>query len=143
MYGRLAVAGTAVDITSLGLQVCGEIVSFWFCQAWRGFNEDIQNIGQKANGLRMPLRYLRQLIEDFRTTDPMIASDLEEKAKSIEQAIKRLKAATDRYSSTASDQDSLWFQLKKAAYPFRKEGLCDMASDLDSVQRVLDTALLM
>ncbi|KAJ5434000.1 hypothetical protein N7491_004595 [Penicillium cf. griseofulvum] len=140
MSDPISVAGTAVGIISLGLQVCGEIVSF--CQAWQGFNDDIQNIGQKADGLRMPLRALRRLIEDFRTTDPTIATDLEQKAKSIEQAIKRLKTATDRYSSTASDTDSFRFQLKKAAYPFRKEGLRDMASDLDSVQGVLDTALL-
>ncbi|KAJ5158207.1 uncharacterized protein N7500_007858 [Penicillium coprophilum] len=137
MSDPFSIAGSAVGIISLGLHVCGEIVSF--CQAWQGFDEDIQKIHQKANGLRMPLRYLKQLIEDFRTTDPMIASDLEEKAKSIEQAIKRLKAATDRYSS-ASDQASL--RLKKAAYPFRKEALRDMASDLDSVQAVLNTALL-
>ncbi|OQE40970.1 hypothetical protein PENCOP_c005G03169 [Penicillium coprophilum] len=131
MSDPLSVAGTAIGIITTGLQ------------AWRGFNEDIQNIYQKANGLRMPLRSLRQLIEDFHATDPMIASDLEEKAKSIEQAMKRLKAATDRYSSIASDQASLRFQLKKAAYPFRKEALREMASDLDSVQVALDTALLM
>ncbi|CAI7614167.1 unnamed protein product [Penicillium glandicola] len=139
MSDPLSVAGTAVGIISLGLQVCGEIVSF--CQAWRGFNEDIQNITEKADGLRMPLRALREMIEDFRTTDPTIASDLETKAMSIERAIKRLKTATDRYASTTSDTDSLRFQLKKAAYPFRKEGLRDMASDLDSIQLVLHTAL--
>ncbi|KXG49147.1 uncharacterized protein PGRI_030170 [Penicillium griseofulvum] len=141
MSDPISVAGTAVGIISLGLQVCGEIVSF--CQAWQGFNEDIETISQKANSLRMPLRALRELIEDFRTTDPSIATDLEEKAKSIEQAVKRLKTATDRYSSTTSDKDSFRFQVKKAAYPFRKEGLRDIASDLDSVQGVLDTALLM
>ncbi|KAJ5382404.1 hypothetical protein N7517_000315 [Penicillium concentricum] len=140
MSDPLSVAGTAVGIISLGLQVCGEIVSF--CQAWRGFDEDIQNIGQKANGLCMPLRSLRQLIKDFRTTDPTIANDLEEKAKSIEEAIKRLKTAVDRYARTTSEQGSLRFQLKKAAYPFRKEWLRDMADDLDSVQGVLATALL-
>ncbi|KAF7519774.1 hypothetical protein PCG10_009817 [Penicillium crustosum] len=141
MSDPLSVAGTAVGIISLGLQVCGKIVSF--CQAWRGFNEDIQNIGQKADGLRMPLRALRELIEDIRTTDPAIASDLENKAKSIEHVIKRLKTATDRYASTTSDPDSFRFQLKKGAYPFRKEGFREMASDLDSIQVVLHTALQM
>lgn len=141
MSDPLSVAGTAVGIISLGLQVSGEIVSY--CQKWQGFNEDIQNIGQKADGLRMPLRALRELIEDFHTTDPTIASDLENKAKSIEQVIKRLKTATDRYASTTSDPDSFRFQLKKAAYPFRKEGLREMASDLDSVQAVLQTAIQM
>ncbi|KAK4861551.1 hypothetical protein LT330_003586 [Penicillium expansum] len=141
MSDPLSIAGTAVGIISLGLQVCGEIVSF--CQAWQSFNEDIQNIGQKADGLRMPLRVLRELIEDFRTTDPMIASDLENKAKSIEHVIKRLKTATDRYATGKSNPDSFRFQLKKAAYPFKKEGLREMASDLDSVEAVLQTALQM
>lgn len=141
MSDPLSVAGTAVGIISLGLQVSGKIVSY--CQKWQGFNEDIQNIGQKADGLRMPLRALGELINDFHTTDPAIASDLENKAKSIEQVIKRLKTATDRYASTTSDPDSFRFQLKKAAYPFRKEGLREMASDLDSVQAMLQTAIQM
>ncbi|KGO72666.1 hypothetical protein PITC_056520 [Penicillium italicum] len=136
MSDPLSVTGSAVGIISLGLQVCGEIVSF--CQAWCGFNEDLESLGQKADGLRMPLRTLRDLIEDFHTTDPAIASDLENKAKIIEQVVKRLKKAKDRY---ASDPDSLRFQLKRAAYPFRKEGLRDMANDLDSFQTMLQTAL--
>lgn len=141
MSDPLSVAGTAVGIISLGLQVCGEIVSF--CQAYRGFDEDIQLIGEKADGLRQPLRVLRRIIEDFGTTDPTIASDLEKKAKTIEKVIQRLKKATDGYSSLPCDRVSFRFQLKKAAYPFRKEGLSDMANDLDSVQAMLNTAILM
>jgi hypothetical protein len=142
MSDPLSVAGTAVGIISLGLQICGEIVSF--CQAWRGFDEDIQNLNQKADSLRVPMKVLRQLIEDFSIPDPTIASDLEKKAQSIGKAMRRLKIAIDRYSSVSSGKDdSLRFQLKKAAYPFRKEGLRDMASDLDSVQAVLNTAIQM
>ncbi|KAJ5793745.1 hypothetical protein N7457_000344, partial [Penicillium paradoxum] len=128
---------TAVGIISLGLQVCGEIVSF--CQAWQGFSEDIQSIVEKADGLRVPLKTLRDMIEDSYTTDPTLAKDLEQKAMCIERAIRRLKAATDRY--TSSDRNTLGFQLRKAAYPFRKDGLRDMASDLDSVQLLLHTTL--
>ncbi|KGO45164.1 hypothetical protein PEX1_000030 [Penicillium expansum] len=141
MSDPLSIAGTAVGIISLGLQVCGEIVSF--CQAWRGFNEDIQNISEKADAARMPLRTLRELIEDFHTTDPAIARDLENKARSIEQVIKRLKTATDRYATGTSNTESFRLQLKKAAYPFKKEALREIASDLESVQAMLQTALQM
>ncbi|OQE07868.1 hypothetical protein PENVUL_c012G03839 [Penicillium vulpinum] len=141
MSDPFSAAGSAVGIISLGLQVCGEIVSY--CQRWRGFDDDIQNLSQKANGLCVSLRYLEKLIEDIRTADPVIASDLEEKMKSIEHAMKRLKRAVDRYSSPASNTDPFRSQIKKAAYPFRKDGLRDMASDLESVQGMLNTALHM
>jgi DNA-binding transcriptional MerR regulator len=142
MSDPLSIAGSAVGIISLGLQVCGEIVSY--CQSWRGFDEDIQRITEKADALRMPLKQLRELIEDTQRTNPADASDLEEKTQSLQQAIMRLKAARDRYSSTNSvSPNGFRYQVKKAKYPFKKDGLREMCSDLDSIQLVLQTTLQM
>lgn len=41
-----------LSIISLGLRVCHEVSSY--CQAWRGYNYNIQNIASKEDGLRMP-----------------------------------------------------------------------------------------
>ncbi|CAG7925023.1 unnamed protein product [Penicillium olsonii] len=133
MSDPLSVAGSAVGIISLGLQVCGEIVSY--CQAWRGFDEDIQRITEKADGLCMLLKGLREIIEYAQRNSHAEASDLESKTQSLQKAILRLKSATDRCASTGSiTPNGFRHQLKKATYPFKKEGLREISTDLDSIQ---------
>ncbi|CAG7958813.1 unnamed protein product [Penicillium olsonii] len=140
MSDPLSVAGSAVGIISLGLQVCGEIVSY--CQAWRGFDEDIQRITEKADGLCMPLKGLREIIEYAQRNSHAEASDLESKTQSLQQAILRLKSATDRCASTGSiTPNGIRYQLKKATYPFKKDGLREISTDLDSIQMLLHTTL--
>ncbi|CAG8221740.1 unnamed protein product [Penicillium olsonii] len=140
MSDPLAVAGSAVGIISLGLQVCGEIVSY--CQAWRGFDEDIQRITEKADGLCMPLKGLREIIEYAQRNSHAEASDLESKTQSLQKAILRLKSATDRCASTGSiTPNGFRYQLKKATYSFKKDGMREISTDLDSIQMLLHTAL--
>lgn len=140
MSDPISVTGTAVGVVSLGLQVCGEIVSY--CQAWRGFDKDIQTFSQKADGLRIPLQALRGLLANFQAIDVATSRDIEEKLQQIEQMIKRLKGAIDQFSSKGSgDTAAIRAQFKKATYPFRKDGLRDMTSDLDSLQLSLHTIL--
>lgn len=140
MSDPISLTGTAVGVISVGIQACQVIVSY--CQAWRGYDEDIQSIARKADGLRTPLRVLRKMIEDTEKVNPEIASDLKEKTMSIQRAVTRLKTTTDRYGPTLSPEASrLRSQFKKAAYPFRKQTLHDMANDLDSIRTVLHTTL--
>ncbi|KAJ5952370.1 uncharacterized protein N7479_010783 [Penicillium vulpinum] len=142
MSDPLSVAGSAVGIISLGLQVCGEIVSYF--QDWHGFDEDIQRIYEKADGLRMPLKGLQRIIEYAQRANHADASDLEAKAQSLQQAITRLKSATDRCASAGSiTSNGFRYQLQKAKYPFKKYGLRDISNDLDSVQSILNTTLQM
>lgn len=87
MSDPISVTGTAAGVVSIGLQVCSEIVSY--CQAWRGFDEDIRNFSQKADGLRIPLVVLRGLLASSPGTDVATATDIEEKLRHIERVIKR------------------------------------------------------
>lgn len=61
MSDPVSVAGSAVGVISLGIQVCQQIVSY--CQSWRGYDQDIQKVASKADGLRTPLKKLREMIE--------------------------------------------------------------------------------
>jgi hypothetical protein len=140
MSDPMSVTGTAVGVASLGLQVCDKIVSY--CQAWRGFDRDIQTFSQKADGLRIPLQWLRGLLANFQAIDIAISQDIEEKLQQIEEVIKRLKEAIAQFASKGSGNTAaIRAQFKKATYPFRKDGLRDMSSDLDSLHLSLHTVL--
>lgn len=143
MSDPLSVAGTAVGIISLGLQVCKEIVSY--CEAWRGYDEDIQRIATGASELRLPLQQLRYLIEDPSLDDPEILKDLAGKAFRLEETVVRLRNTIDRLKPILSDSvpDKIRAQVKKASYPFQKNALRDVASDLERIQSVLQTTLSM
>lgn len=84
------------------------------------------------------------MIEEDRISQPETATDLSEKAMSINATINRLQnllkrcgptSASDNFPSKARDQ------FKTAVYHFRKEVLRYMAAELDIMLTFLNTAL--
>lgn len=144
MADPFSVAGGAVGVISLGIQLCKEIVSY--TAAWRDYDGDIQLLGIKAEELQTPLRRLRELVEDTRLTDPEIASDLNERASNLQRQIEQVKEILDRYKPVFSGSSigKLRNKLKKAAYPIiKRDFLRDMKSDMDGMQSVIQTTLAM
>lgn len=139
MSDPFSVAGSAVGVISLGLHVCGKIVSY--AQALRGQNDDIQHLVTKAEDVRSSLKNLRELIEDTRDDSPDFASDLESKALALEVQVKKLHAKVETYKpvTTESIHDKARSTLKKAIYPLKKEALFEM----DDMQKTIQTALAM
>ncbi|KAJ5520298.1 hypothetical protein N7463_000751 [Penicillium fimorum] len=135
-------AGAAVGIISLGLQVCQGIVSY--SQAWRGYDEKIQNTRNKAESIRILLKTLRETIEELQQTRPEVAADLEEKAMRMRSSIDKLRKIIDRFKPARSEVflDKVRTQLKKSVYYFQKDNLQDMQNHLDQIQNVLQTSLL-
>lgn len=74
MSDPFSVAAGAVGVISLGIQLCKEISSY--TEAWQGYDGDIQSIGLTAESLKIPLKRLRDLVEDTRLTDPEIGTIL-------------------------------------------------------------------
>ncbi|KAK4870013.1 hypothetical protein LT330_005737 [Penicillium expansum] len=135
-------AGTAVGIISLGLQLCQGIVSY--SEAWRGYDEEIQNTNNKAKALRTLLKTLRDTIEDLQETRPEVAADLEEKAMSMHSSIEKLRKIVERFKPARSEAfpEKVRAQLKKSVYYFQRDSLQDMQNHLDQIQNVLQTSLL-
>ncbi|CAL5868713.1 uncharacterized protein PFLUO_LOCUS2940 [Penicillium psychrofluorescens] len=142
MADPFSVAGGAVGIISLGIQLSKEIASY--TAAWRDYDEDIQILGIKAEELQTPFKRLRELVEDTRLTDPESASDLNEKASSLQRQIEKVKKNLDQYKPVFPDRSigKLRNKLKKAAYPITtRDALRDMKSDMDGMQSTIQTAL--
>lgn len=142
MGDPLSVASGAVGIISLGLQVCTQLVSY--CQACKDYGDDIQKLGTTAASLRVPLKQLRELIEETRLSDPETAGDLEEKAMHLEDSVRKLQNKLDTCKPVLDDfAGKVHTQMKKATHLFRKDMLCGMEKDLEAIQQTLQTALNM
>lgn len=97
----------------------------------------------KAESVCVPLKALREIIEETRMTHPDTATDLSKKAMDITVSVKRLQGILERYGPRASSDlpGKAKNQLKRAVYHFRKETLRDMGTELDSMQNILQTSL--
>ncbi|KAE8420011.1 hypothetical protein BDV36DRAFT_293662 [Aspergillus pseudocaelatus] len=142
MSDPLSVAGGAVGIISLGIQLCKEIISY--TAAWRSHDEDIQAVGMKAEELQTVLKALREFVADIRLTDPAVARDLNQKAIGLHCQIEKVKRHIDQYRPALRDSSISKFRhkLKKAAYPIvAPDSLCAMKADMDSMQTTIQTVL--
>lgn len=142
MDDAFSATANAVGIISLGLQACDQIISY--CQAWSNYSNDIQRLATKADSLRVPLKRLRDLIEDAQLTDPKIADDLETKAFDLQDSVERLRDKLERYQPVLDTfPDRVRTQLNEAAHPFHRDSLRDMENDLDGMEQSLQTTLEM
>lgn len=147
MADPLSIAGAALGVVSLALQVHDDITSY--CKAWRGAQEEIEDVAKKAEGLAVPLRALRDIIQDTQITNPDIAEDLLSKVTILRAGVEKVQASVDKcrpdFQAVATDQSSFSDKFrahrKRAAYPFRKDALRALAADLDGMQINLQTTL--
>ncbi|KAJ5176327.1 uncharacterized protein N7482_002204 [Penicillium canariense] len=142
MADPLSIAGSALGVLSLALQMREEIVSY--CKSWRGAHREIQDIANKADGLGAPLQALQQIIKETQVMDPDVADDLQDKIGILRGGIGRVKTSIDRLRPAVSPEsfsDKVRAQGKRAAYPFRKDELRALANDLDAIQINLHTSL--
>lgn len=144
MTDPFSIASGAVGIISLGIQLCKKITDY--AEAWRGYDEDIESIGLKAESLKGPLKQLRDFVEDTQVTDSSTANDLDEKASQLEWHLKRLEKRLSQAKPVISDslKGKLRNKLKKVAYPVHvQDALKAIENDLDSVQATIQLALAM
>jgi Na+-translocating ferredoxin:NAD+ oxidoreductase RnfD subunit len=80
----------------------------------------------------MPLKALREMLEETQVTEPEIAEDPEKKVQIIYSSMNSLKQTIERYKPTIAFDgfsDKARFQFKRAAYLFRKDKLHEMESN--------------
>lgn len=144
MSDPFSIASGAVGIISLGIQLCKHITEY--AEGWRGYDEDIESIGLKAESLKGPLKQLRDFVEDTRVTDPETANDIADKVLELERSLKRLENRLTQAKPIISNslRERLKNKLKKAAYPVRvQNALREIKGDLDSIQGTINFALTM
>ncbi|KAL2787493.1 hypothetical protein BJX66DRAFT_283056 [Aspergillus keveii] len=143
MGDPVSVAASAAGLIALGLESCRLIVKY--CDHWRGFDSDVNNVKLKASGLHSTLTLIETLLSQNAAVLPPIAADITAKVVENEKWIKEVHDAVTRWQS-ATQNLGLGGKVraagKKIAYPFRREALLDTIKVLEGLQMNLHTALL-
>jgi len=142
MSDPFSVAGTAVGITSLGIQTC-QILHRYYSQ-FKGFHEDIDDVIRQAEGLQGILDSLRQIKERVEVDNHAPSSQLHIALKTCEEALEKLKDMADQCDATKQPDDiraHLGRAQKRLLWPFRKETLDDLQGTLSKLQGNLVLAL--
>lgn len=146
MADPFSVAGTAVGIISLGVQVCQSLISYY--DKWKSFDDDIVQIQDKLNGLKQTLEILeRQIVPKFKSSNAREIEDVDKKILSCCNGIDKLRVILTQCQSSAAASNivqreaSRFFQ--KTLYPFKKTTLLELNRSVSSLQENLHTSLLL
>jgi hypothetical protein len=147
MGDPFSVAGSAVGVVSLGLQVCQGLVSY--INKYKSADKEVKNIKCKVEGLNLILQELDDLLKGVDGTDPSLSGKFKVALRMItdcESGIEDVKITLSKIQSYSSEPSQAVFPniktaSKRALYPFRRDALVDLLTVLEGLQENLDTAL--
>ncbi|KAL3462456.1 hypothetical protein BJX64DRAFT_288358 [Aspergillus heterothallicus] len=130
-------------LIALGIESCKLILKF--CDGWRNFDDDLDNIKIKAEGLLSTLKLIGSLLSQNTAIQPAIAAEITTKVLENEKWINKINERVTKWSvvtQAAGFGDKVRATGKKLTYPFRKDALLDTVKILEGLQMNLHTALL-
>ncbi|RDW78887.1 uncharacterized protein DSM5745_05739 [Aspergillus mulundensis] len=130
-------------LIALGIESCKLIVQY--IDKWRSFDDDLDNIKVKAEGLLSTLKLISSLLSQNPAIQPMIAAEIGAKVLENEQWITKITNRVAKWSLATQNtglSDKVRSAGKKITYPFRREALLDTVNILEGLQMNLHTALL-
>jgi hypothetical protein len=142
MGDPFSVAGTAVGITSLGIQTCQILYQYY--SNVKGIHEDIDDVLRRVEGLQGILDSLKDVKARFEIDNHEPSSQLHMALKACEDVLKRLKKLADSCKATKEPQrleDRLRSAKRRAMWPFKKETVTELQATLDGFQQNLSLAL--
>ena len=142
MGDPFSVAGTAVGITSLGIQTC-QILYKYYVQ-YKGFHDDIDTVLQQVEGLQGILESLRQVKERFELDNHAPPSQLHLALAACEKALAKLKQMADKCNTTQQPEGlKARFRnvRKRLAWPYKEDTLAGLQATLSRFQDNLSLAL--
>ena len=141
MADPFSITGTAVGITSLGLQVCQGLVQYY--TQFKCFHHDVSAAIERAQRLAGILNilqdYLRKSVEDEASAIEAWKSIL-----ACDEGLKRLQHLVKKYEDLKLPEnleDKLKLAQERLLYPFKKDSLDELNNKLDRLQANLQVAL--
>lgn len=147
MGDPFSVAGSAVGVVSLGLQVCQGLASY--INKYRSADKEVRNCKCKVDGLNLILQELYDLLTGADGTDPSLSGKFKVALRMITDCkggIEDLERTLPKIQSNSSEPSQGVFPKiktasKRALYPFRRDALVGLLPVLEGLQENLDTAL--
>lgn len=127
------VAGSAVGIASLGIQICQGLLSYY--DAWRGYDSEVSSAYDSIDDLSRTLALLKaslnsdELDEAKKDRVKRCLQSCEESFVKLSQKSQKLR----KYGQPEGVRQKAWAELQRGWYPFRAGTLAklrDIASDV-------------
>jgi hypothetical protein len=136
----MEVAGSAVGIASLGIQVCQGLLTYY--DAWKAYDHDIASTYNVITDLRDTLTILETMLQQEGET---------ERVRRVETCVNNCKDALleldkkrkslQKYSQPEGLRQRMRAGLQRSWYPFRKDTLDALEATVTDVQERLKLAL--
>lgn len=140
MGDPFSAAGTAVGITSLGIQTC-QILHRYYSQ-YRGQDDEIDAALKQVEGLQGILDRLQQVKQRIDINGA--SSQLHMAMQACQEALGKLKNMADKCQATKGSDDiqaRLRAARKRVLWPFRKDTLAELQTTLRGLRANLSLAL--
>ena len=138
----LSIAGSAVGVISLGLQVCGGLLSYY--KDFKSYNYYGDRIHRKLGGLQRTLQCLEKSLKDLAPWPKPAAENVRYQITSCEagfQALKETWEECEVIASSNTSRERMQSLSRRLAFPFKKSKVQDVEAILSELQQNLDTAL--
>jgi hypothetical protein len=134
------VAGTAVGVASLGIQVCQGLLSYY--DDWKAYDADISTTYSAITDLGKTLTILKSTLQQ--EVDEEKAGRVRTCVKSCEDALLELekkRCSLQKFSRPEGLRQKMRAGLQRSWYPFRKETLEALEASVTDIQERLKLAL--
>nr|POF14311.1 hypothetical protein CFP56_03335 [Quercus suber] len=135
------VAGSAVGIASLGIQVCQGLLSYY--NEWKDYKADIRSVYDAITDLSRTLTLLKTSLDD-----DLLDEERTERVKSCltscEDALVELskrRQELQKYAQAEGLRQRTWSEVQKLGYPFKKDTLGKLQETVMQIQERLKLAL--
>ncbi|CAJ2511381.1 Uu.00g070060.m01.CDS01 [Anthostomella pinea] len=143
MADPLSVAGSAVGIISLGIQVTQSLFDYY--TAVKSQHSDISYTAERLESLLELLELLRNHIQDrrFQADEEESIRKIESLIQECEECIQELQGEADKFKKTpvTTIQSAVKATARRAAYPFRRSTLEKLDEDITEVTDRLKLAI--
>ena len=136
------VAGTAVGIISLGLQVCQGLVSYY--EAYQGQDEKVADILRDVSALNSSLKAIQRCLSKLKSGQLDTIAQAGDSVVECAAVIKRLEALLaecHRTTIPADFKERMKILARKAAFPFRQSTIKDLKDTVKGLQTNIVVAL--
>ena len=144
MGDPISVAGTAVGVISLGIQITQSLVSFY--NSYKGQNSDLSHTTDKLNSLLEIFQCLKKTLSDrkFLADEQDLVKNVETSIKNCDDLIYELQDEVQKFNRTSSGEtvsSTIKRAGRRATYPFRQSTLQKLDEDIKDIHTNICSAL--
>ncbi len=135
MADPASILGTAVGVTSLGIQACQALSKYY--AHFRAFDDDVSAIVTRLEGLGRSLEVLESLRPRVENQGDAVSSQLQQAIEACALGLLNLQEMADKCGESVvpeSVHDRRRTFKKRLLWPFRQETVASMLSTLDGLQ---------